>query len=73
MKLKIDRDGDKTVIILPDELISSVGWQAGDILRAQVDGDVLNLVRTETGALTIVDDLMDEYRGTLQALGKNEN
>ena len=48
MKVQIHRDGEETVMILPDELIASLGWQPGDVLEASTDGNGLKIGRPET-------------------------
>jgi len=49
MKLKIEalRKG-KLGIALPGELIDSVGWEAGDIIKVDIDSGRLRVVRVET-------------------------
>ena len=71
MKVQIHRDGEGTVIILPDELIASLGWQPGDVLEASIDGNALNIARTDTAVAGIADELMNEYQETLRRLGNS--
>jgi bifunctional DNA-binding transcriptional regulator/antitoxin component of YhaV-PrlF toxin-antitoxin module len=74
MKVRIRQDGEETIVLLPDELISSLGWQPGDVLEVRRDGESVTLVRTETEherGLRIAMEGMEEYRDALQQLAKS--
>ncbi|HEY2137767.1 MAG TPA: hypothetical protein VGH49_17915 [Xanthobacteraceae bacterium] len=73
MNLKIRKADGEFVVALPDEAVARLGWTTGDILRAEVVGDALKLVRVETAhdrAMQIADEVMDEYRETFEQLAK---
>jgi putative addiction module antidote len=74
MKLEVSKMGEHLGIVFPDDLIASLGWQPGDILEVDVDSDGLKIVRVETAfdrGMRIVEQAMEEYRGTLEALAKS--
>jgi bifunctional DNA-binding transcriptional regulator/antitoxin component of YhaV-PrlF toxin-antitoxin module len=74
MKLEIRKVGDDTVIVVPAEVASELGWDPGDVCEGEVHGDVLRVVRTETkhaGAMRIARQIMEEYRETFEKLAKS--
>jgi bifunctional DNA-binding transcriptional regulator/antitoxin component of YhaV-PrlF toxin-antitoxin module len=74
MKLEIRKVGDDTVIVVPAEVASELGWDPGDVCEGEVHGDVLRVVRTETkhaGAMRIALQIMEEYRETFEKLAKS--
>ncbi len=73
MKLEIKKIGNSTGLILPKELLARLGLKQGDevIITEAPDGFKLTRDNSEFGrAMSIVDDIMDEYRDTLQELAK---
>jgi antitoxin component of MazEF toxin-antitoxin module len=73
MASKIHRVGDQRVVALPPELLAEFGWEAGDVLTAEVvDGGIkfmrMNSKRNE--ALRIARNAMRKYRATFEALAK---
>ncbi len=73
MKLKLKRIGNSTGLILPKELLVRLGLQQGDevVLSEAPDGFKVTAGDAEfERAIAIVDDIMVEYRETLQALAK---
>ncbi len=74
MKLKITKRGEEIAVTLPDELVAQLEWQSGDVLEGEVVDGGLKIIRTKTKherAMKIVDDVIEEYRETLQALAKS--
>ena len=74
MKIRIDQFEEELGLVLPDELIASLGWEPGDVLDVQVENDGLRIVRVETAfenAMRIAEQAMDDYREALQALAKS--
>lgn len=73
MKLQIKKIGNSTGLILPKELLTRLGLKQGDdvILSEAPDGFKVTLDNSEfERTMAIVDDIMVEYRETLQALAK---
>ena len=73
MKLKITKRGEEIAITFPDELLSQLDWQSGDVLEGEVVDGGLKIVRTETKhdrAMKIAKKGMEQYRTTLDTLAK---
>jgi putative addiction module antidote len=73
MKLEIKKIGNSTGLILPKELLARLGLRQGDevIVTEAPDGFKVSRDNAEfERAMAIVDDIMVEYRETLQALAK---
>jgi bifunctional DNA-binding transcriptional regulator/antitoxin component of YhaV-PrlF toxin-antitoxin module len=75
MKLEIRKVADETVIVVPAEIASRLGWEPGDVCEGEVNGDELRIVRTETKeharAMKIARRGMEKYRSTLEKLAKS--
>jgi putative addiction module antidote len=74
MKVKVRKFKEKLGVVFPDEVITSLGWEPGDVLDVEVEDNGLKIVRVETAfdrAMRIAKDAMDEYREALQALAKS--
>ena len=74
MKLKLSKIGDDTVVVLPAEVVSRLGWEPDDFYEGEVHGDELRIVRTETKhtrAMKIARRGMEKYRSTLEKLAKS--
>ena len=74
MKLEIRKVGDETVLALPAEIVSQLGWEPGDVCEGQLEGDRLSIIRTETNhdrAMRIARKGMEIYRATLDKLAKS--
>ena len=73
MKLKLKELENGLGVLLPGEVIRSLGWEAGDMIEIEIDNDRLRVVRVETyfeQGIRIAEQAMDVYRETLQALAK---
>lgn len=73
MKLEIKKIGNSTGLILPKELLARLGLKQGDEVIVTEAPDGVKLTRNNAEferAMTIVDDIMVEYRDTLQKLAK---
>ena len=73
MKLEIKKIGNSTGIILPKELLTRMGIAQGDEVIVTETPDGFRVTRDNLDfeqAMKIVDDIMVEYRETLQALAK---
>ena len=73
MKLEIKKIGNSTGLILPKELLARLGLQQGDSVFVTEAPDGFKLTRDNAEferAMSIVEDIMVEYRETLQALAK---
>jgi putative addiction module antidote len=73
MKVKVCQFDEQLGVLLPDELISSLGWEPGDVLQVEVENGNLKIVRVQTAledSMQVAETLMDEYRETLEALAK---
>jgi bifunctional DNA-binding transcriptional regulator/antitoxin component of YhaV-PrlF toxin-antitoxin module len=75
MKLEIRKVADDTIMVVPLEVISQLGWEAGDICQAEIHGDELRIVRAETAkhaqAMKIARRGMEKYRDALSKLAKS--
>jgi len=74
MKLTIHQADDKLVVALPDQMVARLGWEACNVLEAEVVGDGLKLVRVETAVdctMQTADEVMDEYSRTLEELARS--
>jgi bifunctional DNA-binding transcriptional regulator/antitoxin component of YhaV-PrlF toxin-antitoxin module len=74
MELNIHKDGDNLVVVIPEELRSRLDWNSGDILNAEISGEGLTLVRTETAhdrAMKIAREVMVEYHDVFAKLAKS--
>ena len=74
MKLEVKKIGNSTGIILPRELVNRLNLQQGQWLHVteSPEGGV-RLTPYDPDfeqAMTIVDEIMDEYKDTLRALAK---
>ena len=73
MKLEIKKIGNSTGLILPKELLARLGLKQGDQVIVTETPEGLRFTRDDAEfekAMKIVDDIMVEYRDTLQALAK---
>ncbi len=74
MKLEVKKIGNSTGVILPKDLLNRLNLRQGQWLHVSElpDGGVrLTPYDPEFDrAMSIVDDVMDEYRDTLRALAK---
>jgi bifunctional DNA-binding transcriptional regulator/antitoxin component of YhaV-PrlF toxin-antitoxin module len=75
MKLEIRKVADDTMIVVPAEVISQFGWEAGDVCQIDIQGDELRITRAETAkhaqAMKIARRGMEKYRDTLGKLAKS--
>lgn len=74
MHPKLSKHGDHFVVPLSEDMIQSLGWDAGDVLSVEISGTELRLVRTMTAhdhAMEIARKCMDEYHDTFVALAKS--
>jgi len=73
MRMKIRQLEGHLGVVLPDELIRSLGWDSGDILAVEAEGDGLKIVRVETAmerGMRAAKRAIKNYRGALEALAK---
>jgi antitoxin component of MazEF toxin-antitoxin module len=73
MRVKVRQFEDQLGVVLPDELIASLGWESGDILEVEVENKGLKIVRVETSlgrGMRIAKRAMENYRGALEELAK---
>ncbi len=73
MKLKLRELKNGLGVVLPANLIASLGWEAGDMIEVEIDRNLLKVVRVETDfqqGIRIAEQAMDDYRDALQALAK---
>ena len=73
MKLEIKKIGNSTGLILPKELLARLGLQQGDEVVVTESPEGFKVTRDNAEferAMAIVDDIMVEYRETLEALAK---
>jgi antitoxin component of MazEF toxin-antitoxin module len=73
MKIQVGKFKEQFGVLLPDELVASLGSEPGDILQVEVENGGLKIVRIEKAfdhCMRIVEQAMDDYRETLQALAK---
>ncbi|MFD6317274.1 AbrB/MazE/SpoVT family DNA-binding domain-containing protein [Methylorubrum thiocyanatum] len=74
MKLEVKKIGNSTGVILPKDLLNRLNLQQGQWLHVSElpDGGVrLTPYDPEFDrAMSVVDEVMDEYRDTLRALAK---
>ena len=73
MKLEIKKIGNSTGLILPKELLVRLGLEQGDEVIVSETQDGFRITRDNADfeqAMRIVDDIMVEYRETLEALAK---
>ncbi len=74
METKIQRLGNKRILSLPPELLAELGWDAGDILAAEVIGRGIKFVRPNSKrnvAMRIACRGMKKYRAAFEALAKS--
>lgn len=73
MKLEIKKIGNSTGLILPKELLARLGLEQGDEVVVTEAPDGFKVTRDNSDferTMGIVDDIMVEYRETLEALAK---
>lgn len=73
MKLTIRKANEQLIVALPEGIAARLGWGSGDVLKAEVVGDALKLVRVESDfdhTLRIAGEAMDEYSRTPEQLAK---
>ena len=73
MKLEIKKIGNSTGLILPKEMLGRMGLAQGDSVIVTETPDGFRVTKDNSDfekAMAIVDDIMVEYRETLQALAK---
>ncbi len=74
MQIEIIKSGNDLLVVIPEEISGQLQWQQGDILKAEVAGDGLTLVRTETAhdrAMEIARAVMTEYHDLFVKLAKS--
>ena len=74
MRLETGEFSDRTAIVLPDDLLSQLGWEHGDVLEGEVVDGALRIARTQTKhdqAMQIAREIMEEYRETFETLAKS--
>jgi antitoxin component of MazEF toxin-antitoxin module len=74
MKMEIEKNGDRRLVVLPPDLLAKLGWNVGDILSAEISENGVRFTRAQTAhdhAMEIAKDVMDEYRETFEALAKS--
>jgi putative addiction module antidote len=74
MASKIEKHGDKRVVVLPPELLAQLGWDVGDVLMAEIFEDGIKFTRAKTKhdrAMEIARTVMEKYRKTFEALAKS--
>jgi antitoxin component of MazEF toxin-antitoxin module len=74
MVAKIEKDGERRLVELPPELLSQLGWDAGDVLAVEISKDGVKFTRVQTAdndAMEIAEGIVDEYRETLEALARS--
>jgi len=74
MDSKIQRLGDKGIVSLPPELLAELGWDAGDVLTAEiVDGGIkfTRMNGKHNEAMQIARKAMKKYRAAFEALAKS--
>ncbi|MGQ0457798.1 MAG: AbrB/MazE/SpoVT family DNA-binding domain-containing protein [Hyphomicrobium sp.] len=73
MKLEIKKIGNSTGLILPKELLARLGLEQGDEVVVTEAPDGFRITRDSSDfdeAMSVVDDIMVEYRDTLAKLAK---
>ena len=73
MKLEIKKIGNSTGLILPKELLARLELTQGDEVIVTETPDGFRVTRDNSDfehAMQIVDEIMVEYRDTLEALAK---
>jgi putative addiction module antidote len=73
MKLEVKKIGNSTGLILPKELLSELNVKQGQWLHVTSMPGGVRLTPYDPDfeeTMTVVDDIMDEYRDTLKALAK---
>jgi putative addiction module antidote len=74
MKLEIKKIGNSTGVILPKELLVRLGLKQGQsIYITELPDGGVRMTPYDPNfdeAMSIMDDIMDEYRDTLKALAK---
>jgi putative addiction module antidote len=71
---KIEKQGERWVVTLPVDLLAQLGWNAGDVLAAEVFEEGIKLIRTETSherAMQIARRGMHKYREAMEKLAKS--
>jgi antitoxin component of MazEF toxin-antitoxin module len=74
MEIQIRKCAEGLSIVLPESLVSQLGWQHGDILSAEMVVNGVTLTRSITAydhAMKIADETMEKYRETFEALAKS--
>ncbi len=74
MNGKLEKCGEKLLVVIPSEAISQLGWGHGDVLAVEVADGAVKVVRTMTAhdhAMEIAHKGMDEYHDALAALAKS--
>ncbi len=74
MDSKIQRLGDKRIVSLPPELLAELGWDAGDVLTAEIVEGGIKFTRMNTKhneAMQIARKAMKKYRAAFEALAKS--
>jgi antitoxin component of MazEF toxin-antitoxin module len=74
MKIQVEKCKDKLFVVIPNDAISQLGWEHGDILGGEIADGGLKIVRTMTAhdhAMEIAHAVMDKYRETFEALAKS--
>jgi putative addiction module antidote len=74
MTLKIQKLGEKRIVALPSELLAKLGWEAGDVLTAEIVEGGIRFTRTNTKhneGLQIARRAMKKYRAVFEALAKS--
>jgi len=73
MKLETGKFNGTTTIVLPDDVLSQLAWEHGDVPEGEIVDGALSIVRVQTKhdrSMEIAREIMNEYRETLEALAK---
>jgi antitoxin component of MazEF toxin-antitoxin module len=74
MAAKIEKNGERRLVVLPPELLSQLGWDAGDVLAAEISEDCIKFTRVKTAhdyAMEIARTAFVKYRKAFEALAKS--
>jgi antitoxin component of MazEF toxin-antitoxin module len=74
MKTILSKCEDKLVLVLPDDCVAQLGWEAGDVTTMSIGNGSLTVIRTQTAhdhAMEIARKGMVEYPSALERLAKS--
>ena len=74
MRLKVEKGSNGLFVSVPEEVLTQLGWEHGDVLSVDAVGQSLKIERAQTAhdhAMEIARKCMNEYSEVFEKLAKS--